>query len=1459
MTINTLDLSKEGEATWYSLRNEYNKKNEKIESQISNFLRDKLATATNSNEEFRIFSKFNKLISRQRIQNAIQEFQSKLVVSISQNLKDLKDKLLIGYQRVNCSYMSKIKGIPDISGNVIWLNQFKRKIECYKDRMRMVLGEGWETHNEGKNVKDIIDSLSKTVANGHKIVEVWNKDIHQIEDYTKEKILEIVSTRDKLQLRVNFDEHIFDLFKEIRLLGNMGEYTANAYISNKARDIKNIYPVAISLQDSIRTFNQTCSKIDTRIVKLVAKSKREIQEIISQNLSHNWGTTMKVDRFSKELCERVVSFEENVRDLVTKIDMIQSYLNQISSTDIEKDSIQDKIFSIQKVIDEINEPSNMQIWINEMDIKLEQILAKKLEDVINLFMKEFSSFNQVEKPLLVTEASVHKIKLREQLVYLEPGIHEAREYWFNQLHRCIALVCSAKRLEYRLEINFNKENIYRETTYRTVINKLNPGVLKNCYAMMEKTLAECGEYVKTWLSFQVLWDIQPKYIYDKLGDDMEKWQQLMNEIRAGRKTFDNMESEKQFGAIFVDYSMVQAKINNKYDAWHKEIMNKFANQLNDNMKTFYNTIFTARNNLESNSLESMDTDIVAFITEIQETKKNLKIWQNDVDKFKNGKKILDRQRFHFQPDFCNLDQVEAEWSKFKQILGKKSKNMDEQIPAIQSRITAEQKILNEKIAELELFWNTKKPYKANSPVDALNILTQAHQSLKKIKEDYIRNCKAQELLEMEFSDPSKLDSFEEDINDLREVWTQLNKVWSKLEKYRDTPFIAIIPDKIKQEIADALNELNMFPNKLRQYEAYDNMKLKLANLKKTNVIIVDLRTDAMKERHWRQVFQKLAIKKSINDMILGDMWNADLTKHEKYVREVINAACGELVLENFLKTSKEFWGSYELELAKYKDKCKLIKGWDDLFLKIDEHINSFSSMVNSPYFHIFKDEIEPWKDKLEKIRLLFNEWIDVQRRWVYLEGIFFGSADIMNELASDYNKFKSIDNEFTGLMKKVASKPLILEVISIPSIKSILEEKLKSALERIQKALYNFLEKQRQSFARFYFIGDEDLLEIIGNSKDVIKIQRHFNKMFAGLNTLITHDSDSLTGMMSKEFETVNFETPVKISEDPIVYVWLTKIETEMRISLATKLEKSVNDISNIDYINNTAAFIKWVESYPAQIVVLSLQVLWSASVESALSKKNTLPSLPQNFSLEDEEKIIGGQLSTLSDQVLKDITVDMRKKLEQLITELVHERDVVRILQARKVETPQNFDWLYYMRFYFSPKNPEILKKLQIKMSNAPFDYGFEYLGVAEKLIQTPLTDRCYLTLTQALYFRMGGAPFGPAGTGKTESVKALGGQMGRFVLIFNCDETFDFKAMGRIFIGLCQVGAWGCFDEFNRLEERILSAVSQQILVIQIGLKERSPQIDLLGKTIKLNFEMGTFITMNPDYAGRSALPIT
>ena len=221
---------------------------------------------------------------------------------------------------------------------------------------------------------------------------------------------------------------------------------------------------------------------------------------------------------------------------------------------------------------------------------------------------------------------------------------------------------------------------------------------------------------------------------------------------------------------------------------------------------------------------------------------------------------------------------------------------------------------------------------------------------------------------------------------------------------------------------------------------------------------------------------------------------------------------------------------------------------------------------------------------------------------------------------------------------------------------------------------------------------------------------------------------------------------------------------------------------------------------------------------------------------------------------------------------EYVHRRSVTRGLVAKRISSNKSFEWLSQMRFYFDPRQADVLKQLSIHMADTQFHYGFEYLGVQERLVTTPVTDRCYLTMTQALASNLGGSPFGPAGTGKTETVKALGNQLGRFVLVFNCDEAFDFQAMGRIFVGLCQVGAWGCFDEFNRLEERMLSAVSQQIQAIQEclasganqeaeggkgGGKKNQLSIELVGKQVRVNPDMAIFITMNPDYAGRSNLP--
>jgi dynein heavy chain 1 len=306
-------------------------------------------------------------------------------------------------------------------------------------------------------------------------------------------------------------------------------------------------------------------------------------------------------------------------------------------------------------------------------------------------------------------------------------------------------------------------------------------------------------------------------------------------------------------------------------------------------------------------------------------------------------------------------------------------------------------------------------------------------------------------------------------------------------------------------------------------------------------------------------------------------------------------------------------------------------------------------------------------------------------------------------------------------------------------------ERLADLLNKIQKALGEYLERERSSFPRFYFVGDEDLLEIIGNSKDIVRIMKHLKKMFAGISTIkLDEDLTQIQGMASREGEEVTFTEPILLKDYPKINDWLAKLESMMRVSLADLLCDAVSELTSFYGTGSPLVMdqlMAWMEKYPAQLVTLAVQVAWTTSVDATLESGN-LPEVPL--------ETIGQALDLLADIVLQELSPVTRRKCEHLITELVHQRDVTRTLIQQRVTDTKAFTWLSQMRFYLDGSVENPLDRLLICVADASFPYGWEYLGVPDRLVQTPLTDRVYLTLTQALDNQLGGSPFGPAGTGK-------------------------------------------------------------------------------------------------------------
>ncbi|XP_060531522.1 dynein axonemal heavy chain 12 [Cylas formicarius] len=597
--------------------------------------------------------------------------------------------------------------------------------------------------------------------------------------------------------------------------------------------------------------------------------------------------------------------------------------------------------------------------------------------------------------------------------------------------------------------------------------------------------------------------------------------------------------------------------------------------------------------------------------------------------------------------------------------------------------------------------------------------------------------------------------------------------------------------------------------------------------------------DALMKRHWKEMshiagfdltpnagtsLRKLTLMRLEPDLDKYDVISSGATKERELLRN--------------LTKMKQEWDDIFFKIGTFKDTGMMIlMQLDDIQVILDEHILKALTMRGSIFVKPYEQEVRAFYDKLLRINLTLEEWGKVQSQWLYLLPIF-SSKDIVAQMPEEGALFREVNDTYKRYMELVYRDSRVFKVAGAEGILEVMHH-CNELLEKINEGVTAYLEKKRLYFPRFFFLSNDEMLEILSETKDPLRVQPHLRKCFEAINVLHFDDTLQILAMYSQESEKITFRHAVNTKEARgSVEKWLVQVEEQMIASVRDQILKSFKSY----YVTPR---IQWVKKWPGQIVLAVSQMHWTLNVHKALNYEENL-SLGVFF--ENLTTSLNDIVNLIRDPTLTNLT---RITIKALIVIDVHAKDVVEELLKRNVEHERDFKWLAQLRYYL--EDDEAL----VRLINATVKYAYEYLGNTDRLVITPLTDRCYRTLIGAYHLHLNGAPEGPAGTGKTETTKDLAKAIAVQCVVFNCSDGLDYKAMGKFFKGLASCGAWACFDEFNRIDIEVLSVVAQQILSIIMAVRAHLPKFVFEGTEISLNPACYVCITMNPGYAGRTELP--
>ena len=1002
------------------------------------------------------------------------------------------------------------------------------------------------------------------------------------------------------------------------------------------------------------------------------------------------------------------------------------------------------------------------------------------------------------------------------------------------------------KYSYGTEIDDNQD-------LKTFVSKLYERLNKITNSLDNNKAKYIREYESEYFGY---WQQNARSIYENQLDKnktLKNFEKKVSLILAYASDFEKKREKQKIcsGNFLINNEELIAKGKEQIGKVVNDILKILVKELEEeDMKKFSEIITTNKEKLKEKTNSSDELKkVLGYVSKINGKKLSMEL------KIHSMSEKIHFLKLHHYPGLDDIEKhfklLKKEWDNLRVKAKRKDDNLLERKKNLAKKTQEEAAQLQIEVKDEYKKYNEKGPLNDIDLGEGYNTLQESFKTLEELKKKKDDIVGSQKLFNLPITTFPEINEMYEKNKKVEPIYKtfhefdiffsdQQDKAWSKIETN--------LLEKKNEELLRAKREFDREGlSSYIPYKKYEDVRENFNdNLKD---VILLLKSPVVNERNLTEFIKenrpgRLSVK--FDTMTLRQVMKLDLLSIKDKVATMVNDAKEETDVKNKLDEIKNSLDELKFQLAPHKrgneDKGYKFKDVTGEMEIIKDNIENLQNVGANKHAKAFKKEIEDLEQEMNNMMEIIEVWVEVQKKWIYLESIFVGSEDIRQKLVKETQEFDIQDKNFRKLMTSIYKKPSVRFQCREKDRKFELKGFL-TKFEQAEKALTKHLDSKKNEFSRFYFLTEQDLLQIIGSSEPLDTLNPHLIKIYSNCKRLLS-ERRNIIGMVSQEGEKFLFDKPIRVESQQQVGQWMNKVDDEMKNTLRNFLKKAIQDYTKEE-------LHKFIHNKLGQICVFTSECWWTFALEDVFRKiKQEGDKYAMKRELERQSK---GLLDLVVIVRKKDISKEDRLKLNNLIIRTVHGREIVDKFVRDSILDAREFEWESQLKFYWDKEKDDLI----IRQTNGEFNSCYEYQGLEGRLVVTPLTDRCVMTITTALTFYLGTAPAGPAGTGKTETVKDLGKGMGIRVVVQNCSDTLDYLFMGQFFSGLSQTGFWGCFDEFNMINREVLSVVTTQINSIELSLAQHKESWFLMTKEVKLLPTIGIFITMNPNYEGRSELP--